>query len=168
MKDRGCEDSDAVWSVTKLQKSSNELSKLSLRTIHFKRADRRMLEHKWKQKGDKLAKEREMLPCEPTQPFWRLFWTSGWRSPVDTGVWRIRLFQSASLSHSRVWSQCGTLLFPKHLLNLSLQQHCVLLSIHSSPGALIEWFNHQISGSFSAGEVSSGTRSSITQLLSII
>lgn len=93
VKDKGCEDSDAVWSVTKLQKSSNKLSKLSLRTIHFKRADHWMLAHKWKQKGDKLVKEREMLPCEPTQPFCGIFWTSGWRSPVDTGVWRIRLFQ---------------------------------------------------------------------------
>lgn len=132
---RGCEDSDAVCSVTKLQKSSNKLSQLSLWNIHFERTDHWMLAHERKTK--RTGEWKGDAPHALTQQFFVIFSTSGWQSPVDTGVWRIRWFQSASLFHNRVWSRCDTLLLPKNLLDLCLQQHYA--SLHTQLSWCFDW-----------------------------
>lgn len=99
--------------------------------------------------GDELEKETEMLSCEPTRRFVWYFPTSCRWSPVDTGVWRIRLFQSVSLSHSRGWSQYGTSFVPLKPCGIILYTIYMKAPLkHGSHGALIDWFNHEIPDSF--------------------
>ena len=77
---------------------------------------------------------------------------------MDTGVWRIRLFQSVSLSHSRGRSQSGTSFVPLKTWGISLYTIYMKAPLkHSSRGALIDWFNHQIRDSFGPWLLTSGT-----------
>lgn len=143
--------SDAVWWVTRLQKSLNKLCKPRPRAIHFNRGDQSNV----KIKCQKMGKER--LSCEPAQQSVWYFW------PVtSSGCWCVRnliiseSFPQPVIEAAELVSPATIPLFTKAPVK------------HSSRGALNEWINHQISGSLSPWEVSVGIRSSITHLLRVI
>lgn len=89
-------------------------------------------------KGGELEKEMETLFLRCNTTICGIFSTSYRCSPVDAGVWTIRLFNSVSLSHSSVWRQYGTFLFPKNL-------HAATLLHLWAPTAL--WLNDLITKS---------------------